>query len=627
MLSRKKPTSERSAPSVRLYKQGFLTKQGGSNGGLKNWKRRWFVFASNRVAYYESPTHYQTQPERPLGSLPIDSPNSSESAFAIRDSPDWTRADQSYFEIVCCERRMNVKADSVEVKNEWLEAMRVFEAETRQLAQPVDFLLKQYNIPCRQEEMLAELAHEEAASTEEPQVVAIPELLGKPWDDEHEVSISELSDASDASSFMGSSSSSSSASRQSRALSVGTYTQPAPGDAKLVSAATLSQLIQRLTDFTVIDIDFRHTFFLYHPCFANTEQVFDQLATAYEQPPSLFADYRTCIAHRLNVISIIRDWISFLHCDYNRFAPLLDDFLRKHVLGVKGIEDVVGQVNATIADAIVAQEAAPRFEVPSEQELEEFAATNVEACDFDAQPLASQITAIDFALFSCIKPREFVDKAWARKHTAPRFARNILAMIDLFNRRSFWVASEILSRETLSDRIPLMELFVRLASKLLKMHNFFSAFSVVSGLSLSPVYRLKTSWNGLSSRIKRKFEHIKTVISTQKNYAVYRRLLRTALGARPQLPHIAVVLKDLCQIDELKVEHGPDEAPFAIFQRQWVEVAMLMQCQRMAYPQHDDRPCFLALHACLKENLPESKMWERSYRFEPKAQQTPDPTE
>ena len=37
-----------------LAKRGFLTKQGGSQGGNKNWKRRYCVLNENILSYYKS---------------------------------------------------------------------------------------------------------------------------------------------------------------------------------------------------------------------------------------------------------------------------------------------------------------------------------------------------------------------------------------------------------------------------------------------------------------------------------------------------------------------------------------------------------------------------------------------
>jgi hypothetical protein len=206
---------------------------------------------------------------------------------------------------------------------------------------------------------------------------------------------------------------------------------------------------------------------------------------------------------------------------------------------------------------------------------------------------------------------------WSKKNVAQEKAPNLLKMVEIFNKRSYWIASEILGREHAAERAKVMEKFIRLASKLLKLHNFFSAFAVVSGLTLQPVYRLKSTWNLLSFTAKAKFDKVKLTINSNRNYAAYRRALRAGFG-KPQIPHLAVITKDICGIDELKFDHAPDEIPFALYQRQFAEISTLLQCQQ--YPFHLSRSqlCFLALHACFEENITEERMWQRSYRFDPR---------
>jgi hypothetical protein len=57
MASHSLRVAESLAPgSTPVYKQGWLTKQGGSSGGFlarKNWNRRWFVLDSSGISYYK----------------------------------------------------------------------------------------------------------------------------------------------------------------------------------------------------------------------------------------------------------------------------------------------------------------------------------------------------------------------------------------------------------------------------------------------------------------------------------------------------------------------------------------------------------------------------------------------
>lgn len=46
-------------------KSGYLTKQGGGEGGRKNWKKRWFVLSEDRLEYFKS----ESELDRPLGVI------------------------------------------------------------------------------------------------------------------------------------------------------------------------------------------------------------------------------------------------------------------------------------------------------------------------------------------------------------------------------------------------------------------------------------------------------------------------------------------------------------------------------------------------------------------------------
>jgi len=48
-------------------KQGYLKKQGGSEGGRKNWRKRYFVLTDQSLAYYEDLKAFEVRPLYPFG--------------------------------------------------------------------------------------------------------------------------------------------------------------------------------------------------------------------------------------------------------------------------------------------------------------------------------------------------------------------------------------------------------------------------------------------------------------------------------------------------------------------------------------------------------------------------------
>lgn len=53
-----------------VLKEGVLTKMGGGDGGRKNWKKRYFVFAQD-LHYYEDQEAFDNG-EKPKGSIKLD---------------------------------------------------------------------------------------------------------------------------------------------------------------------------------------------------------------------------------------------------------------------------------------------------------------------------------------------------------------------------------------------------------------------------------------------------------------------------------------------------------------------------------------------------------------------------
>ena len=53
--------------------------------------------------------------------------------------------------------------------------------------------------------------------------------------------------------------------------------------------------------------------------------------------------------------------------------------------------------------------------------------------DIDPFDFANHLTAVDWHLFSCVKPKELINKAWVGEDKCKR-APNVIALIDHFNK-------------------------------------------------------------------------------------------------------------------------------------------------------------------------------------------------
>ena len=98
---------------TKVYKQGILMKQGGTNGGYKMWRKRWFVFHSEGISYYKSEKAYLAGAKE-LGFLHMDS------NFNICHQDEFQ---SNYFRIVATARTLIVKSTSHETKLSWLRIL------------------------------------------------------------------------------------------------------------------------------------------------------------------------------------------------------------------------------------------------------------------------------------------------------------------------------------------------------------------------------------------------------------------------------------------------------------------------------------------------------------------------
>lgn len=149
-----------------------------------------------------------------------------------------------------------------------------------------------------------------------------------------------------------------------------------------------------------------------------------------------------------------------------------------------------------------------------------------------------------------IHPREMIAKAWSSESDNFRFlAPNIVKMIELFDRRSYWVSTEVVAASDSRIRATILIRFLEIAW-ICKAHgNFQTVFEIMNGLTAPSVKRLKQTWGQLSPLHNERFKLLHEFTSSTDNYKHYREAMARC-GARPRIPYLAVTLKDLFTIEE-----------------------------------------------------------------------------
>src|ERR1700758_4496430 len=109
----------------------------------------------------------------------------------------------------------------------------------------------------------------------------------------------------------------------------------------------------------------------------------------------------------------------------------------------------------------------PEIKYPSKENPKQF--------DHHSEEIAKQLTIIEFEIFQSIKPAEFLNQNWNRKNSK-ELSPNILRISESFNKTVAWVATSILSKPQIRQRVKRFEKLVDVASVefLLLLHYHFS---------------------------------------------------------------------------------------------------------------------------------------------------------
>lgn len=175
----------------------------------------------------------------------------------------------------------------------------------------------------------------------------------------------------------------------------------------------------------------------------------------------------------------------------------------------------------------------------------------------DIQPLefARQLTIMEANAFQRIKPAECLNKAWLQTNAPTPLAPNIQKVTSMHNRTSLWCSSLILQQGDPKSRASVIKYFIKVATELRTLNNFASMASVIAGLNLSPISRLRLSWAQLSEKLMKEWGLLEKLFDTTKNFARYKELLK--MINPPCVPFFAFYQTSLVFIEDGNKDNVP----------------------------------------------------------------------
>jgi RasGEF domain/RasGEF N-terminal motif len=322
-----------------------------------------------------------------------------------------------------------------------------------------------------------------------------------------------------------------------------------------IRAATLNQLILRLTNPKIPDLALQKAFLTTYQSFCKPSMLLTKLIERYHVPRSqesrrrnmTMAEWNQKVVKpiQLRVYNILKLWLDARFGDFDHILlARLNLFVE--VLKRDGNEKLAKQLINRMKRQLAQLEKA-RAALRAEKKLPRVPNPDQVLFELPEEVFAQQLTIRFFEIYRAIEPVELLRLAWSNaklKHRAP----NVLNMINLFNALSSWTKTRLLSCPGLRQRGRFYAKIVRTAQLLYEYHNFDTLLNLISVTNHSTVKRLKFTREAVPSKLAQAFEDIKEQVSSDKNSKNYRDLVHRS--APPILPYLGVYLTDLTFIEE-----------------------------------------------------------------------------
>ncbi|KAJ3441395.1 ras guanine nucleotide exchange factor i-related [Anaeramoeba flamelloides] len=309
--------------------------------------------------------------------------------------------------------------------------------------------------------------------------------------------------------------------------------------------ANINKLIEKLTDKKT-EVQYRDAFLMTYQSFMKPGYLFAKLKERYNVPHLKMEDwiiFKDTI--QIRVISVLNSWIKLCWADIDeKLLFRIVEFINNTIVTernasskklLKLIDDMKEQKQMTSSSTFKGQ--IPEAIVPKNLFSPNF--TLLDVCE---EEFARQYTLYICELFQKIKPSELVTEAWQKKALKSK-ATNVLALINKFNELSGFIATIIVTPNSVKERAKMYSKFLKIGRHLLDIQNYDSLMSIVAGYMHSGVKRLKLTISEVPKNIIKYFHEFKSILSHEKGYRTFRELLDRK--EPPLIPYLGMFLTDI----------------------------------------------------------------------------------
>ncbi|KAF9104726.1 hypothetical protein BGX29_001408 [Mortierella sp. GBA35] len=330
-----------------------------------------------------------------------------------------------------------------------------------------------------------------------------------------------------------------------------------------VKGGTLAALVERLTlHDTTISASFGATFLLTYRSFTTTTEFFTLLFRRFtiSPPPGLegsdltqWTD-RKLTPIRLRVFNTIKTWLELYYMEDEQedrqMLPKIKEFssLMRHSMSFAAVQ-IIKLVEKREASDGSLRRMVLHLTTQAPQPITPRNLKKIKFLELDPLEFARQLTIMEANTFNKIKPVECLAKAWTSED--PEIAAkavNIKKMIETANLYANWINEIVLQERDVKKRSLIIRHLIAVAEKLRSLNNFSLLYATTAALALSPVHRLKRTWELVPSKAMSTYATLQAVTNSAKSWTDYRQALHSA--DPPCVPFVGVYLTDLVMIQD-----------------------------------------------------------------------------
>ncbi|KAJ3342817.1 hypothetical protein HDU93_000947 [Gonapodya sp. JEL0774] len=356
---------------------------------------------------------------------------------------------------------------------------------------------------------------------------------------------------------------------------------------EFVKGAKLAKLVECLTGHKLPDLEFNSTFLMTHHSFTTSRELLELIIRRYDITPPYGLSQKSfdiflnkkILPIRIRCCIALKDWISEFFdedwADDEMLVMRFREFVEKRVASdfQKWSQPLLKILNEKLKGAashkspqttpIVLSPDPPLTpkHITNLSQLAVFLKVNPgNFLEVEPLEMARQVTLVEFEYYRLVRPNECVDVIWGTRRMTEKLEAgliktvskevmsgpNISKMIKHTNHLTMWVASCIVNNPNIKDRVNFMRYFALFAIACVECNNFNGATGIVAAFCMSPVTRLKRTWELFREKhpkIADQYDQIAELLSPKGQYANYRKALKALQP--PVLPFLGVYLTDL----------------------------------------------------------------------------------